>query len=148
MRQKGLSPVDDAPEVDVDDPLDVFELGVLDVAVVGDAGVVVDLVDFSEVGDDGLGVGHYGLSLGDIESVGLNVRAERFGLADRFGQALGVDVGEREFRPLLGEIDGQCTADAGSSSGDYGDFGFEWVHLATTFASLVLVSDISAGTAR
>jgi hypothetical protein len=66
MRQKGLSTVDDAPEVDVDDPLDVFELEVLNVAVVGDAGVVVDLVDFSEVGDDGLGVGDYGLSRGVV----------------------------------------------------------------------------------
>jgi hypothetical protein len=66
MRQKGFSPVDDAPEVDVDDPLDVFELEVLNVAVVGDAGVVVDLVDFSEVGDDGLGVGDYGLSRGVV----------------------------------------------------------------------------------
>src|SRR5580693_50788 len=130
MRQKGFSPVDDPPEVDVDHPLDVFELRLLDLA---------------EVGDDGLGVGQYGLSLGDIEPVGLHRRAERFGLADRFGQPLGVDVGEREFGPLLREIDGQRPADAGSSSGDDGDFAFEWVHLATTFASLVWVSEISAG---
>src|ERR1700722_6868436 len=101
MRQKGFGTVDDAPKVDVDDSLDIFELGVLNVAVVGDAGVVVDLVDFSEVGDDGLGVGQYGLSLGDVEPVGLYRRAKRFRLTNRFGQSLGVDVGQREFRSLL-----------------------------------------------
>ncbi len=122
LRQKGFGPVDDAPEVDVDFPLDVFELGLLDVAVVVDAGVVVDLVDFSEVCDDDLGVCQCGPTLGDIEQVGFYRRAKRFGLADRFRQSLGVDVGEREFRPLFARSTAGAPADAGSSSGDGGDF--------------------------
>ncbi len=128
MRQKGFGPIDDAPEVDVHDPLDVLELGLLDVAVVGDAGVVVDLVDLAEVGDDGVGVGQHCLPLGDIEAVGFHCRAERFGLADGFGESFGVDVGESELGALRREIEGQCPADAGAGSGDDGDFAFEWVH--------------------
>ncbi len=95
MREKGFGPVDDAPEVDVDDALDVLELGLLDVAVVGDAGVVVDLVDLAEVCDDGVGVGQHGLPFGDVEPVGLDVRAECFGLANGFGKSVRVDIGER-----------------------------------------------------
>ena len=59
-------PVDDTPEVDVHDPLDVLELGLLEITVGGDAGIVVDLVDLTEVGDDGVGVGQHRLPLGDI----------------------------------------------------------------------------------
>jgi hypothetical protein len=55
--QKGFGAVDDAPEVDIHDPLDVLELRLLEVAVVGNAGIVVDLVDFAEVGHNRVGVG-------------------------------------------------------------------------------------------
>ena len=125
MRQKGFRPVHDAPEVDVDDPLDVLELGLLDVAVVGDAGVVVDLVDFAEVCDDRVGVGQHGLAFGDVEAVGLHLRAECFGLARGLGKSFGVDVGEGKVRALLREIEGKGPADAGAGSGDDGDFAFE-----------------------
>ncbi len=94
MRQKGLGAVDDSPEVDVDDALDVFELGVLDLAVVGDAGVVEHRVDAAEVCGDGLGVVQNGLALSHIEGLGVHLGP---GLADQAlggGQAGGVDVGD------------------------------------------------------
>ena len=49
QRQEGFGAVDDAPEVDVHDPLDVLELGLDHVTVVGDPRVVVDLVDLTEM---------------------------------------------------------------------------------------------------
>jgi hypothetical protein len=48
-REEGLGAVDDAPEVDVPRPFDVLELADLDVTVERDAGIVVDLVDHTEV---------------------------------------------------------------------------------------------------
>ena len=75
--------------------------------------------------DDRVGVGQHGLPLGDVEPVGLDVRAECLGLADGFGESFGVDVGERELCALLREIEGQGPADAGAGSGDDGDFAFE-----------------------
>ena len=131
MGQKGFGAIDDAPEVDVHDPLDVLEGGLLDVAVVVDAGIVVDLVDRAEVGDDGVGVSQNRLAFGDVESIGLHLRAECFGPAHRFGQSLGVDVGERESCASPGEVERQRSADPGARSGDDGDFAFELlcVHL-------------------
>jgi hypothetical protein len=139
--QKGFGPIDDAPKVDVHDPLDVLELRPLEVAVVGDAGIVVDLVDFAEMGHNRVGVGQNGLPLGDVEPVGFHGRAECFGLTDGFGESFGVDVRERELCALRREIDGQGSADAGSGSGDDGDFAFESVHFTATFTLLVRISD-------
>jgi hypothetical protein len=128
MRQKGFGSVDDAPEVDVDDALDVLELGLLDVPVVGDAGIVVDLVYLAEVSDDGVSVGQYRLPLSDIEPVGFHLGAECLRLAGGFGKSVGVDVGERELGALRREVKCEGSADAGSCSGDDGDLVFESVH--------------------
>jgi len=81
-----------------------------------------------------------GFQLGDIEPVGSYCRAERFGQADRFGESFGVDVRERELGALRRKINGQRSADAGSSSGDDGDFVFESVHFTATFTLLVRIS--------
>ena len=117
-----------------------LKLGLLDVAVVGDASVVVDVVDCAEVCDDGVGVGQHGLPLGDVEPVGLHVGAECLGLAHGFGQAVGVDVGQRELCALLREIERQRSADAGAGSGDDGNFAFESVHVVATFLGRVWIS--------
>jgi len=69
VRQEGLGAVDDAPEVDVHHPVDVFELHVFDLAVVRDTGVVEDGVDLGEVGRDGIGVGEHRLALGDVQQL-------------------------------------------------------------------------------
>jgi len=104
---------------------DVLEFGVFDVAVVGDAGVVVDLVHLAEVCDDRVCVGQHGLAFGDVEPVGLHLRAECLRPPDGFGKSVGVDVGERELCALLSQIESQRPADAGAGSGDDGDFSFE-----------------------
>ena len=88
-----------------------LKVGLLDVAVVVDAGIVVDLVDCAEVGDDSVGVSQNRLAFGDVEPVGLHVRAECFGPAHGFGQSFGVDVGERESCASRGEVERQCSAD-------------------------------------
>lgn len=79
MRQKGFSSVDHTPEVDVDDALDVFELRLLHVAVVGNAGVVVDPVDGVEMCDGGVSAGQYGFPFSDVESIGTDVCAQCLG---------------------------------------------------------------------
>ncbi len=96
VRQERLGAVDDAPEVDVHHPLDVLELADLDVAGERDAGVVVDLVDRAEVRADRVGVDAERLTLGDVEPVGLDRRAD--GLQPLLGgrEALGVDVADRQ----------------------------------------------------
>jgi hypothetical protein len=66
VRQKSLGAVDNSPEVDVHHPLDVFELADVDVAGVGDSGVVVDLVDLAVVLVDVVGVDLEGLTFGDV----------------------------------------------------------------------------------
>ena len=71
VREERLRAVDDAPEVDVHHAFDVLERGDLDVADVGDARIVVDLVDLAEVGLDLVGVEQERFALGDVEAVGL-----------------------------------------------------------------------------
>ena len=76
VRQERLGAVDDAPEVDVHDALDVLEVIVLDVAGEGDTGVVVDLVDRAVVRRDGVGVAQHRVAVGDVEVLGTD-RARR-----------------------------------------------------------------------
>jgi hypothetical protein len=40
--------------------------------------LVIDLVDFAEVGEDGVGVSQNGLAFGDVEPIRLHVRAQCF----------------------------------------------------------------------
>ena len=68
--------------------------------VIGDAGVVVDLVHLAEVLLDGVGVEQEGLALGDVETVGLDLDADRLQLLLGLGQPVEVDVADRHaWRP-------------------------------------------------
>ena len=70
VRQKRLGPVDDTPEVDVHDALEVLELRAFDVAGEGDAGIVDDDVDGTEGRRDVIGIAQHMLALGDVEVIG------------------------------------------------------------------------------
>ena len=108
MRQERLGAVDDAPEVDVDDALDLLEAHLLDVAGEGDAGVVEDQVDDAELGGDGVGVGEHGGAVGDVEALLVHLRAELTRAAGGLGQAGGVDVADGEPRAAAGELVGSA----------------------------------------
>ena len=131
MGEEHLGAVDDTPEVDVHHPLDVLELARLDVTGECDARVVVDLVDPAEVLGDRIGVDRKGLTLGDVEPVGLHRRAD--GLQPLLGgrQALGVDVTDRQLGARAGQLDRQRLSDARPGAGHYGDLPGEALHSHT-----------------
>src|SRR6185437_10950839 len=94
VRQKSLGAVDNSPEVDVHHPFDVFERGDVDVTRVGDAGVVVDLVDLAVVVLDRVGVDLEGLAFGDVEAVTAHRSANGFELLLGGGVPVEVDVAD------------------------------------------------------
>jgi hypothetical protein len=112
VRQKRFRAVDNPPEVNVHDPLDVLEFGLLDVTVVRDPGVVVHLVHPAEVCHDIFRVGQHSLPLRDVEPVGLHLRAQPLSLAHRLRQTFHVDIRQRQLRALPCEIQRQRPADA------------------------------------
>ncbi len=121
MRQERLGAVDDAPEVDVHDPVEVLERHLLDGAGEGDAGVVEDEIDRAEVGDDLIGVRQDQLALRDIEVIGLDLGTGLLDQRLRLGETVRVHITDREPCSAAGELDGQRAADAGSGAGHDGD---------------------------
>ena len=105
MRQKRFGAVHHTPEVDVHYPFDVLEIGILDVAVVGDAGIVVHLVHRAEVRDDVVGVGQHFLPFGDVQPVGLHLRPKHLHRTHRLRETIGVDVGQRQLCAPRREIE-------------------------------------------
>ena len=69
VRQERLGAVDHAPVVHIHHPLDVLELGDLDIAAERDSGVVIDLIDLAEVLLHVVGVQQEGLPLRHIKAV-------------------------------------------------------------------------------
>ncbi|SHW87138.1 Uncharacterised protein [Mycobacteroides abscessus subsp. abscessus] len=128
MWQEGLGAVDDAPEVDIDDALDVLELAGFQFAMEVDAGVVVDLVDRAEVLLDGVGVEQKGFALRDVEAIGSDITAKALDLAFGFGQALVVDIADGDLGARSCQLDGQCASDARTGTGHHGDFAAEALH--------------------
>src|SRR5690606_24735389 len=134
-----LGPVHHTPEIDVHDAFDVFEIGFHDIAVMCDTGVVVDLVHDTEMLFHRIGVQQDGLAFGDVEPVGFHLGAQLFAAAHGFGQALGIDIGERQLRTAARQVHGQCAADTGPGAGDNADLVAEISFVAhcavTTFSS-------------
>ena len=106
VRQERFGAVDHAPIVHVHDSFNVLELSDLDVAAVGDAGVVVDLVDLAEVGLHVIGIEQERLPFRHVEAVRFDRRSD--GLEPALGnrQSLGVDVTNRHRRPVPPELHG------------------------------------------
>ena len=102
--QELLGAVDDAPEVDADDPVHVGVLEVLDVAGQRDAGVVDDDVDAAELLGDRVGVRRERGAVGDVEPVAAHLaRAGGLDQVDGLGQPGLVDVGDRDQRAAPGD---------------------------------------------
>ncbi len=134
MRQKGLGAVHHTPEIDVHDPFHVLELGILDVAVMRDAGIVVHLVHHAEVRNDVVGVSQHLVTLSDVEPVGLHLHPKHLHRAHRLLETIGVDVGERQLRALRREIERQRPTDTRTRAGDDRDLAFERTHIAASFS--------------
>ena len=103
MRQEGLRAVHHAPEVDVHDAVDVLELHVLDLAVVGDSGIVEDRVDPAEMIGDGLRVLEHRFAFGDVEQLAVHLRAGRLDEPLGLGETVGVDVADGDLGAALAE---------------------------------------------
>ncbi|SIM99158.1 Uncharacterised protein [Mycobacteroides abscessus subsp. abscessus] len=128
MWQEGLGAVDDAPEVDVDDALDVLELAFLHLALECDASVVVDLIDLAEVLLDGVGVEQEGFALSDVETIRTDLGAQRLDLAFGFGQALGIDIADGDLGARSRQLDGQRASDTRTRAGHHGHLAAEAFH--------------------
>jgi hypothetical protein len=89
---------------------------------VADAGVVDCDVDSPEAlhcgGEERLDV----CRLADVAGVRVDVGAVLFGDLRRLGEAVGVQVQQRQLRAFKGEALGDAAADAASGAGDQGDF--------------------------
>src|SRR3954471_7732369 len=115
-RDEGRDAVGHAEQVDVDDPPPVVDRGVLDVARVPDARVVVQDVDGAVLVEDARGERLDGGRVGDVEPV-------RHGGTDVVRDALGalsVEVGTVDLRAELGEQARGGPADARAGAGDDG----------------------------
>jgi hypothetical protein len=126
VREECLGAVDDAHQVDGQDPVEDLPLGVGDGAAAGDARVVVDLVHHAEVRGHLLGVVADGLPVADVQVRGVAVGGAR--VLEQFrglGEAGVVDVADGEPGAAPGQAEGQLPADAGSRSGDDGDLAGE-----------------------
>lgn len=128
MRQEGLRAVHHAPEVDVHDAVDVLELHVLDLAVVGDSGIVEDRVDPAEMIGDGLRVLEHRFAFGDVEQLAVHLRAGRLDEPLGLGETVGVDVADGDLGAALAELDGQFPAHARRGTGDDDDLVAEVLH--------------------
>ncbi len=118
VRQEGLRPVDDTVQVHPEDSLVVGPLAVEHRSAERDAGVVEDLVDLPEVGDDLGGVRLHGVAVTHVDDGGVQLAAAPGrGLL----QAGLVDVTPRDQGASLAELDGERAADAGAGPGDDDD---------------------------
>ena len=112
VRQELLGAVDDAVEVDADDPVEVLVGHLLEVAADRDAGVVDEHVDPPELADDVERPLRHGGPVGDVDDIAADLGTEVLDEVDRLGQSVGVPVGERQqgtaARPPAGRSRGPC----------------------------------------
>ena len=113
--------MEDATQVDVDDPVELF-LGHLDEAgVLRDAGVVDQHVDaamlFLDLGDDGVD----GRAVGDIHDVAFGLCTQGTALLHHGFDAGRVDVADDDDGALSSELEGGGLTDALGSAGDEAD---------------------------
>ena len=121
MGHEGRRAVDDPPEVDPHDPLEVFVLDLGDVGGEGDAGVVEDEVHALVLVRGLLGPRVHRVAVCDVDGRRRDLHA---GLAGGLGgalEALGVDVREGERCAALGEAKRERAADPGARAGDRRD---------------------------
>src|SRR3712207_6001933 len=128
VRQERLGAVEDAEQVDRQDPVVLRPVGVEHRTAAGDTGVVVDLVDDAEVLRHRGRVRLDGRAVADVEPGGVHLRAQRPGPVGGLAQAQLVDVGQRQARAALGQLEGQLPADAGAGAGDDGDLAAHAAH--------------------
>ena len=67
VRQEDLGAMDDTEQVDADHLVVDREVGIADRLAGGDAGVVVELMNDTELTGDGLRVGDEGLTVGHVQ---------------------------------------------------------------------------------
>ena len=117
MRQELLGPVDHTPEIDVHDPLVTVVVEIGDRTVVGNAGVVVDLVDLAEVRGHLAGVAGECFPVTDVKGGSVRIGAaadHRGGLLRGFE----IHVTDRDsLRSPPRQFKGQGPADAGPRAG-------------------------------
>ncbi len=126
--EERLGPVDDAPEVDVHQPLEVLVGHGLDGGAQSDAGVVDDQVHLAVVVHDFVGPGVHGDAVGDVEALGADLHSKALAEGDGLGQADFIDVGQGEVGAAGSEIPGKGPTDARGGAGDGGDTAIEGLH--------------------
>ena len=118
MGEERLGAVDDAPEVDVHQPLEVVDGLCGSGRTECHAGVVGDQVDLAVVGGDRVGPGEDRVTIGDVESGRAHRHPGPLAAEHRLGESLLVDVAEREVAAASRQFLGQCLSDAGAGTGD------------------------------
>ena len=139
VRQERLGAVNHAPIVHIHHPLDVLELGDLDIAAERDSGVVVDLIDLAEVLLDVVGVEQEGLPLRHIQAIRFDRCTDGFEatLGDR--QPLGVDIADGHRGSVPSQLDRQFGTHAGPRSGNHCHFAGKSLHAYSLLTGVELV---------
>lgn len=128
-RGKGPAAVDNSPEVDVHDALELALLGVGERSREPDSGVVDDDVRYAVMCRDRLREPNHGLFVGHVHLIGVGTATEHcFGAArlrrDVYKcrsvlRAFEIDVGDHDDSSLGGEGEGRFTPDAAARTGDH-----------------------------
>ncbi len=85
--------MDDTPEVDVHEPLEVVVAHGVDGGAEGDTGIVEDQVDLAVVFDDLIGPGAHRDPIRNVDALRRDLHTEAFAPGDRFGESDAVYVG-------------------------------------------------------
>lgn len=126
--QEVVAAVDDAVDVDADDPADVVERVVGEPADGEDAGVVDEDVAGPVVGGDLVGELGHAIGVRHVDDVGRRLGAAGLDGPTGGGEAVEVDVDQGQGAASTGELEGGGAADAAPGARDDRDAVFEVPH--------------------
>jgi len=110
--QEGLGAVHHAPEIDAHQPFEVVITEVGDRLRYRDAGVVDDDLGTAVVGQHFIGKGVDGGPIGNVQYMAADIDLGQTQFGGQAFQVLLIDVGQRQGAAFLGQLFGQCTANA------------------------------------
>jgi hypothetical protein len=125
QRQERFHHTSDGPEIDLKEPIELFESDLFKGSTEGDTGAIKEKSEAAVPGFDGGGEGGDGLGVGDIENVLGDLDASGAGGGGILSEWFGVAIGEREMTTAPSQIEGDGSANASCRSGNHSHSIFE-----------------------